>query len=145
MEKEIQVKIYNHLPAEAAAIRRAVFMEEQGFVNEFDDIDKMARHIVLYESGIPVATCRLYYSDDKKCHVIGRIAVSRSYRGNNYGVETVRYAEREIRKRGVAGIGLSAQLSAVGFYERLGYHSIGETYQDEGCTHIWMEKGRGEL
>lgn len=143
MDKEIQMKIYNHLPAEAAAIRRAVFMDEQGFTNEFDDIDKTARHIVLYESGIPVATCRLYYSEDKKCHVIGRIAVSRSYRGNDYGAETVRYAEREIQKQNDAGIGLSAQVSAVGFYEKLGYHSLGKVYQDEGCPHIWMEKDRG--
>lgn len=143
MEKEIQVKIYNHLPAEAAAIRKSVFMEEQGFTNEFDDIDKTAQHIVLYVSGIPVATCRLYYSEDKKCHVIGRIAVSKSYRGNNYGAETIRYAEREIQKRGGTGIGLSAQVRAVGFYEKLGYHSLGKAYQDEGCPHVWMEKDRG--
>lgn len=43
MEKKVQVKIYNNLPAEAAAIRKSVFMEEQGFTNEFDDIDKTAR------------------------------------------------------------------------------------------------------
>ena len=34
-------KTYSTLPPEAILIRREVFMEEQGFQNEFDDIDSM--------------------------------------------------------------------------------------------------------
>lgn len=41
-------------------IRIKVFMEEQGFKNEFDDIDNRAIHIVLYKEGKPVGTCRVF-------------------------------------------------------------------------------------
>ena len=34
--------------ADARLIRQQVFVEEQGFVNEFDDIDAKAYHAVIY-------------------------------------------------------------------------------------------------
>ena len=39
-------KTYSELNEDAASIRKSVFMEEQGFVNEFDDVDGAAKHIV---------------------------------------------------------------------------------------------------
>ena len=34
---------------DARAIRQSVFVEEQGFEYEFDDIDEIALHLVLYD------------------------------------------------------------------------------------------------
>lgn len=45
----LTVKLYEQLPEEAVRIRKEVFMDEQGFCNEFDEIDKTALHAVLYE------------------------------------------------------------------------------------------------
>ena len=53
-------KCYDRLPEEAKAIRTAVFVGEQGFETEFDDIDDVARHIVMYDGERAVATCRYY-------------------------------------------------------------------------------------
>ena len=53
-------KVYDTLPEEAAMIRRAVFMDEQGFVQEFDETDHLARHIVLFDGETPVAVCRFF-------------------------------------------------------------------------------------
>ena len=39
---------YDALPPEAAAIRQAVFVEEQGFQEEFDAIDRHALHLLLF-------------------------------------------------------------------------------------------------
>ena len=44
--------------ADARLIRQQVFVEEQGFVNEFDDIDAKAYHAVIYTGGYPIATGR---------------------------------------------------------------------------------------
>lgn len=45
------------LPEDAAYIRKRVFVEEQGFSDEFDDTDTIAAHIVLYnEENKPIAT-----------------------------------------------------------------------------------------
>lgn len=35
----LHMEVYPALPTEAASIRKEVFMEEQGFVEEFDEID----------------------------------------------------------------------------------------------------------
>ena len=56
-------KIYDSLPKEAEAIRRAVFMDEQGFKDEFDDIDGTAWHIVIFDGSVPAATCRVFFDE----------------------------------------------------------------------------------
>lgn len=48
--------------------------------------------------------------------------------------------EQEIRKRGGRKILLSAQEQAVPFYQKNGYHCVGEPYLDEFCPHIQMIK-----
>lgn len=140
----MKIKVYETLPQEAKIIRTRVFMSEQGFKDEFDDIDKISMHFVLYDDDddddIPAATCRVYYSDKKKSYVIGRIAVEKEYRGKNYGTEIIRYAEIKIIKKGGKQTILSAQCRASEFYRKLGYCEYGESYLVEGCPHIWMRK-----
>lgn len=38
---------YDHIPAQAKYIREEVFVKEQGFHNEFDEIDSRAIHLVI--------------------------------------------------------------------------------------------------
>ncbi|MGN0697091.1 MAG: GNAT family N-acetyltransferase [Oscillospiraceae bacterium] len=131
---------FKRLPEDGADIRREVFIEEQGFVGEFDDIDEKALHIVLYDNDTPAAVCRVFYSEEHEQYVIGRIAVRREYRGRHLGAEIMAAAENEIRRLGGHRAGLSSQVQAMGFYEKLGYHPLGEQYMDEHCPHIRMEK-----
>lgn len=49
----MEIKIYNQLPDEAKEIRLEVFVKEQGFEEEFDDIDETAAHIVLFDGSFP--------------------------------------------------------------------------------------------
>lgn len=49
----METKIYNQLPDEAKEIRLEVFVKEQGFEEEFDDIDETAAHIVLFDGSPP--------------------------------------------------------------------------------------------
>ena len=59
----MEVKVYDYLQEDAMNIRRNVFMSEQGYKNEFDEIDDRALHIVIYNNEKPVATCRIYRED----------------------------------------------------------------------------------
>ena len=136
----MEIKIYEKLPQEAITIRTKVFMEEQGFKNEFDDIDQISIHFVLFDSDIPAATCRVYFSDKKASYVIGRIAVEKVFRGKDYGTGILQCAEKEIIKRGGKQAILSAQYSAAAFYEKQGYCKYGDSYLDERCPHAWMRK-----
>ena len=109
----MNVLIYDTLPSEAAEIRRAVFLEEQGFQDEFDEIDQRARHIVLYDNNIAAATCRFFEDKTAGNYIIGRIAVMRQYRGKNLGSFILKCAETEIEKSGGKCILLHAQAGAV--------------------------------
>ncbi len=136
----MEIKVYEQLPADAKYIRRKVFMEEQEFKNEFDDIDSMCTHILIYESVVPVATCRFYYNAKRQSYVIGRVAVLKEFRGKNYGSVLLKAAENEIIKKQGNNIELSAQVRVSAFYERNGYVTSNEIHDDEGCLHVWMRK-----
>ncbi len=134
------VKEYDALPQAAASIRNDVFVKEQGFVDEFDDVDAGARHIVLYDGDQPISTCRIYFNSDKQSFVVGRIAVIRQYRGKNYGAKTLSAAEDVIRRDGGKSVLLAAQVRATVFYEKQGYAKQGDEFMEEDCPHIWMIK-----
>ena len=57
----METVIYEGIPNYAKEVRQKVFVDEQGFHNEFDDIDETATHIVMFdEDKIPIATCRIF-------------------------------------------------------------------------------------
>ncbi len=137
------VTVYDELPPEAIAIRTAVFMEEQGFEDEFDAIDDDSAHLVGFVGEKPAACARVYWNEQRGCYVVGRIAVDRELRGQSLGARILRAAEELVSARGGTRCELSAQERASGFYEKQGYASYGEGYLDEGCPHIWMTKELG--
>ena len=111
-------KKYQTLMEDVIKIRTAIFVEEQGFKNEFDDIDKTCTHIVLYDKQIPVGTCR-YFHEGPNYH-IGRVAVSKKYRGQHLGEHIMQIAEDEIKNEGGKQIEVSAQMRVKDFYHKLG-------------------------
>lgn len=133
-------KVYDKLCEDAKQIRIEVFVEEQGFKIEFDDTDKIAKHIVGYDGAKPVAVCRYFYDTAHKSYMVGRIAVAKEYRGKHYGDEILSFAELKIKEDGGKNISLSAQTRVSGFYEKQGYEKQGSEYLDEFCPHILMTK-----
>ena len=59
---------------EAKEIRQEVFVQEQGFQNEFDEYEKTATTLVLFLDDIPIATGRLR-TLDPETYKIERVAV----------------------------------------------------------------------
>ena len=58
-------KTYCFLHDDAKFIRKSVFMDEQGFAEEFDDKDAIAKHVVLYNGKSKlIATCRYFSTDE---------------------------------------------------------------------------------
>ena len=134
------IKKYNYLPEEASQIRIDVFVEEQGFCHEFDAVDDIAVHLVMFDESLPVAVCRYYWNEDKNSYAVGRIAVRKEYRGKEMGAKILSEAERQIKETGGQEVYLSAQVRAAGFYKKQGYSVSGEEYGDEHCPHVWMRK-----
>ena len=122
----------------AKKIRQEVFVSEQGFVNEFDNIDSEAYHIVAFVDGEQAAAARLF-EEDRGWH-IGRVAVLKKFRGTGLGAQIMKKAEEFARENKISKISLSAQKRVQGFYEKLGYKAQGDIYYDEFCPHIMMTK-----
>lgn len=106
----IQMHMQQGLSQDARIIRQEVFVEEQGFHHEFDEIDSRAWHLVLYENGQAAGCCRLFSSDQPEVYILGRLAVRKSCRGRQYGERLVREAEAWLRGRQVKRLALSAQV-----------------------------------
>ncbi len=125
----------------AKTIREEIFMKEQGFQIEFDEIDPIAWHLLVYLDGSPVATGRLYEKEGRPgTYLLGRIAVMKPWRGRHLGEFVVRRLEEFAQMKGAKFLELSAQMQAKEFYEKLGYQAHGSVYLDEHCPHIAMSK-----
>jgi len=126
----------------AAALRRAVFIEEQQVPEamEWDEHDAAVPHVVVRNRlGQAIATGRLLPAQDGRS-MIGRIAVHRALRSGGHGVAVVQALEAAARARGDAEIALHAQRSAERFYERLGYAAHGEPFVEADIPHIEMRR-----
>ncbi len=135
------IKIYNLIPDAAREIRTEVFVVEQGFIYEFDEIDNQATHFVLYnESDIPVGTCRVFKGDEPNIYILGRLAVLKIYRYNGYGKMIVEEAEKYVKSICGECLMLHSQCSKKDFYKNLGYIEFGDVEYEEDCPHIWMKK-----
>ena len=134
------VKITDYLTEDEKYIREVVFVKEQGFVDEFDEIDDNSTHVVMYDKDKPIACCRCYTLEDKTEYMLGRFAVIKEYRGKYIGTELLKVAERIAKENNAIKMSLSAQCRAKEFYKSCGFEEIGEIYYDQYCEHIHMEK-----
>lgn len=127
----------------ALALRRAVFVDEQGvpLAEELDGRDDEAIQLVAVDAGGAVlGTCRLL--PDGTALKLGRMAVAPGARRRGIGLALLRAADEEAAAAGVACITLAAQLDAVPLYERAGYGARGDVFLDAGIEHVWMDKAR---
>lgn len=137
---EITFQKKNELFEDARNIREEVFVKEQGFVVELDETDKKAVHVVCYDQGCPIAVGRYFQDEEENVYHIGRVAIRKKYRGRHIGRNIMEFMEECIRQEGGKTIHLSAQARVREFYEKLGYQERGESYMEEHCLHIPMEK-----
>lgn len=127
--------------SDALMIRKKVFQIEQGVDPdlEYDDLDKIAMHGLIYTDmnrTNAVATGRILLLDDK-C-VMGRVAVLKDYRGMYYGDFLVRLLLNRAFTSGIDEIFIHSQLSAVGFYEKLGFKTLSNQFLEAGIYHVEM-------
>ncbi|KAE8995575.1 hypothetical protein PR003_g20209 [Phytophthora rubi] len=132
---------------EAMALRRRVFIDEQGFreaVETEDPNDDKPTTIHFLgrdsETGEYVAVARCLLDESNRKAKFGRVAVLSECRGKNFGVQLMDGIEEHVRNR-VDKFVLSSQYGRKGFYLKCGYRCVSdEIYLEEGAKHCWMEK-----
>lgn len=131
----IQFGTWEQLSKEAQSVRMAVFVNEQcvPIELEMDEMDAQCLHVVIFDDLKAVATARLLPDAS-----IGRMAVLAEYRGQGLGAMLLQSLMDKAQQLGHTVLRLSAQLHAIGFYERFGFVVYGESYIDAGIVHRAM-------
>lgn len=124
-------------------IRHTVFVKEQGVPRELeiDKLEAFCIHLVYYnDQNVACAVLRLC-PDNKNYQIqIQRFAVLKAYRRQQIGKKLIRFAEQFAKNLGFKVIDLHAQHHAKIFYQKLGYQTYGEAFEDAGIIHIAMRK-----
>ncbi|MDP4550844.1 GNAT family N-acetyltransferase [Alkalihalobacillus macyae] len=125
---------------DAFKVRNTVFVEEQKVPAELeiDEHENDATHFVAYDDRIPVAAGRFRVVDQMA--KVERICVLSSYRKTGLGQELINTIEEQAEKLNLSKMKLNAQLSAVGFYNKLGYETVSGEFMDAGIPHVTMTK-----
>lgn len=129
------------LVREARIVRETVFIKEQKIDPEleYDTLDPDCVHFVGTVDGVPVTTARLRPVEETVGKV-ERVATVESARGNGYAARVMLEIEQVAKSMGLRELKLGAQLTALPFYEKLGYEAYGPAFLDAGIPHRMMKK-----
>ena len=124
------------------AIRTEVFVHEQKCLpsEEFDELDAVAQHYLLFDNELAVSTGRFRKTD--KGIKIERIATLGRYRGKGYATELLHHLMEvaQTTYKEANCFYLHAQVSVKPLYEKLGFISYGNTFIEADIVHQAMEK-----
>ncbi|KAB1194010.1 GNAT family N-acetyltransferase [Haloferax sp. MBLA0076] len=143
-ETEVRVVSTDDEREDAFAVRKAVFVDEQGVDeeiewDEYDEPESDAVHFVGYRGGEAVGAARLR-EYEPGVGKVERVAVLESARGEGWGRRLMETLESEARSRGFDTLVLHGQTSAEGFYHGLNYETTSDVFDEAGIPHVEMEK-----
>ena len=121
------------------SIREQVYIIEQNVPVEleWDELDKDCLHLLVSgDNTSNIATARMY--TEGAMAKIGRMAVLKPYRQQGIGSLMLKTLLEQAKENGVKNISLNAQTVATGFYQRHGFSTIGNEFQDAGIPHFKM-------
>lgn len=124
-------------------IRKEVFVKEQNVpledeFDEFDTLNGLAEHILVYYNDQPVGTGRVRWVDS--FGKLERICILEPYRKFGLGKVITRTLEEIAEEKGLSQVKLHGQTHAEGFYKKLGYQTSSDIFMEDGIPHILMMK-----
>lgn len=100
-------------------------------------------HIVYYTDAIVMGTMML--TPGANGHIkMRQVAVDEQYQGAGIGAKMVEFAEAYALDNGYHYMEMHARKTAVPFYTKLGYHTVGEEFMEVTIPHYKMEKDLAE-
>ena len=145
LANDYSYEISDKIKPEIRDLRTKVFIEEQGFEYEFDEIDSFATYASIYDNKTKeiIATGRIFpdenhnkLNDGNNYYHIGRLCVRKEYRTKKLGSIVLLLLESLVK--GI--IIINGQLQAQDFYQKNDYQLTGKTLYDEGVLHVELSK-----
>ena len=120
-------------------IRTLVFCDEQKISKEieFDNLDHLCEHFLVYKEETPIATGRVRLKDNN-LYKIERVAVLLDYRRSKVGSLLIREIIKIYSDLKDTKIILHSQLAVEKFYRNLNFSPYGEQFLEDGIPHIAM-------
>ena len=97
------------------------------------------RHFGLVDAEVLVA-CLIVVPWGEEMVQIRQMAVRTDRQGTGLGRRLMEEVEIRIRTAGIRHVFLNARVTAIGFYESLGYREVGDCFTEVGIPHQRMEK-----
>ena len=110
-----------------------VYIQEQ-LALEISDILLAAQ-----ENNLIIGCCILTQLPDSQLQ-LRQMAVANSNQGKGVGAAIILFAEILAKEKNQKEIVLHARETAVGFYQKLGYNTFGNSFLEVGITHFMMQK-----
>ncbi len=136
----MEFKILTDTNEEIKKLRYNTFVLERNVPEEleFDGKDNQFLHFTLWDKERIIACLRANENGDL-LHM-GRFAVLKEQRKKGYGKILMEKLIEYAKEKGYKGIELSAVETAVGFYEKQGFITVGDYYLETGVPHIYMKQ-----
>jgi predicted GNAT family N-acyltransferase len=142
----VRLASWEHDQVQIQRVRRTVFIEEQRIAerDEWDDLDPVIAHVLAFRAADATKRDAVGTGRLEPTGKIGRVAVLPSHRGTGAGLALMRSLMNFAAERGFTEVYLNAQLSAAGFYERLGFRADGPEFDEVGIPHQRMRRSVGK-
>ena len=135
---DVTIHSFREAEKEIHFIRDIVFGQEQNVAREvdWDGKDSESFQVVATDDDDnPIGTGRM--QPDGK---IGRLAVLDSWRGQSIGQKMLKVLVETAGKEDFKEVYLHAQVHAISFYEKCGFHKVGREFLEADIPHIKMTK-----
>jgi predicted GNAT family N-acyltransferase len=138
------LKILDHGSAEYQQmidLRHEILRKPLGLTFTREELDKEKNEILIgvFEEDQMLGCCMLVKESPTECR-LRQMAVINTLRGKGVGKALMIFAENIARDRGFKKMTMHARASALGFYEKLGYTTIGDEFEEITIPHYIMEK-----
>jgi N-acetylglutamate synthase-like GNAT family acetyltransferase len=138
------LKIIEHNSPEydkMVALRYDILRKPLGLEFSKEELEKECNDILIgaFDDDRILACCMLTATAKDTCR-LRQMAVHNSLQGKGIGATMMNFAENVARDRGFKTLIMHARKTAVGFYQKLGYHIHGEEFEEVTIPHYEMRK-----
>ena len=122
-------------------LRSQVLREPLGLRFTIEELEKEKDDILIaaFEDDDLLGCCIISILD-RTTFRLRQMAVLSSFQRKGIGASLLNYVENIARDKGCIKIMMHARLTAIGFYQRMGYTVVGNVFEELGIPHRYMEK-----